>query len=62
MSRSLLAERGVPVDHSTIRRWVQRFAPELLFRLRPHLKPSNRSWRVDAELIAWIKTAFDATG
>ena len=42
-----LAERGVSVDHSTIWRWVQRFAPELLFRLRPHLEPTNRSWRAD---------------
>ena len=43
----LLSERGVEVDHSTIWRWVQRFAPELNQRLRPHLKPTNRSWRVD---------------
>ena len=43
----LLAERGVAVDHSTIWRWVQRYAPELEQRLRRHLKPTNRSWRVD---------------
>ena len=45
--QELLAERGVEVDHSTIWRWVQRFAPELDQRLRRHLKPTNRSWRVD---------------
>ena len=45
--QELLTERGVEVDHSTIWRWVQRFAPELNQRLRPHLKPTNRSWRVD---------------
>ena len=45
--QELLAERGFAVDHSTIWRWVQRFAPELNFRLRPHLKPTNLSWRVD---------------
>ena len=33
--QELLAERGVPVVHSTIWRWVQRFAPELCRRLRP---------------------------
>ncbi len=27
--RDLLAERGVSLDHSTVWRWVQRFAPEL---------------------------------
>ena len=43
----LLAERGVAVEHSTIWRWVQRYAPEVEQRLRRHLKPTNRSWRVD---------------
>ncbi|MGR4475032.1 hypothetical protein K8Q80_24520 [Escherichia coli] len=27
--REMLAERGVNVDHSTIYRWVQRYAPEM---------------------------------
>jgi hypothetical protein len=35
------------VDHVTIWRWVQRYAPELERRLRRHLKPTNDSWRVD---------------
>ena len=43
----LLAERGLEADHTTIWRWVQRYGPELEQRLRPHLKPINRSWRVD---------------
>jgi transposase, IS6 family len=25
----MMGERGVPVDHSTIYRWVQRYAPEI---------------------------------
>ncbi len=45
--QELLAERGVTVDHSTIWRWVQRYAPELRLRVRPYLKPTNLSWRVD---------------
>jgi transposase, IS6 family len=45
--QELLAERGINVDHSTIWRWVQRYAPELAFRQRAHLKPTNKSWRVD---------------
>ena len=45
--QELLTERGVEVDDSTIWRWVQRFAPELNLRLRPHVKPTNRCWRVD---------------
>ena len=45
--QELLAERGINVDHSTIWRWVQRYAPELGLRQRAHLKPTNKSWRVD---------------
>ena len=44
---ALLAERGLTVDHVTVWRWVQRYAPELERRLRRHLKPTNDSWRVD---------------
>jgi transposase-like protein len=28
-------------------RWIQTYAPEFEKRLRPHLRPSNGSWRVD---------------
>ena len=34
----LLAERGVEVDHVTVYRWVQRFAP--LVRRRGPLRPA----------------------
>jgi IS6 family transposase len=43
----MMAERGMSVDHTTIFRWVQRYAPEIDRRSRPHLKPTNDSWRVD---------------
>jgi transposase, IS6 family len=43
----LMAERGLSVDHTTIYRWVQRYAPELEKRCRPHLKRTTDSWRVD---------------
>lgn len=43
----IMAERGLSVDHTTIYRWVQRYAPELEKRCRPHLKATNDSWRVD---------------
>jgi transposase-like protein len=43
----LLAERGVEVDHVTIYRWVQRFAPEFAeaARARQHLVGDR--WHVD---------------
>jgi transposase-like protein len=43
----LLAERGLHADHVTVWRWVQRYAPEIQRRLRPRLRPTNDSWRVD---------------
>jgi transposase, IS6 family len=47
----LLRERGVEVDHTTVFRWVQRYAPELEKRCRPLLKATNDSYRVDETYI-----------
>jgi transposase, IS6 family len=43
----MLLDRGVEVDHTTIFRWIQAYAVELEKRVRPHLRMSNGSWRVD---------------
>jgi transposase, IS6 family len=43
----MMAERGLSVDHSTIARWVLRYAPILNERLRRHLRRPGGSWRVD---------------
>jgi DDE domain len=44
----MMAERDVWVDHSTIYRWVQRYALEIEKRLRWHWRrPRSESWRVD---------------
>ena len=64
----LLIERGLPADHSTIWRWVQRYAPELNKRCRRELKPTNGSWRVDETYICqggnwrYLYRAVDSTG
>ena len=42
-----LRERGLEADPTTIWRWVQHDGPELEERLRRHLKPTKKSWRVD---------------
>lgn len=42
-----MQERGIEVDHTTIYRWVQSYAPELERRVRPYLSLTNDSWRVD---------------
>jgi transposase, IS6 family len=43
----MLRDRGTAVDHTTIFRWIQAYAPELEKKIRPHLRPTNGSWRVD---------------
>ena len=64
----LLAERGLLVDHVTVWRWVQRYAPELERRLRSRLKPTSDSWRVDETYVrvkgkwVYLYRAVDSTG
>jgi transposase, IS6 family len=43
----MVQEHGWKVNHTSIFRWVQRYAPELAARCRAFLKPTNRSYRVD---------------
>src|SRR5713226_7984853 len=47
----MMAERGLSVDHTTIYRWVQHYAPELEKRCQPHLKAFTDSWKVDETYI-----------
>ena len=47
----MMLERGLQVDHTTIYRWVQHYAPELEKRCRPLLKPTTNSWKVDETYI-----------
>jgi IS6 family transposase len=47
----MMCERGLDVDHSTVFRWVQRYAPEINKRIRQHLKMSGTSYRVDETYI-----------
>jgi transposase-like protein len=47
----MVNERGMKVDHTTIYRWVQEYSPEIDKRFRPHLRPTNDSWRVDETYI-----------
>jgi IS6 family transposase len=47
----MMHERGLTVDHSTVWRWVQKYAPEINKRMRQHLKMSGASYRVDETYI-----------
>jgi hypothetical protein len=45
--RRALAERGIEVDHVTIYRWVQRFAPEFAEAARARRHIIGDRWHVD---------------
>lgn len=47
----MVSERGWAIHHTTIYRWAQQYGPELEKRCRPHLRPTNDSWRVDETYI-----------
>jgi len=64
----IMAERNLSVDHVTIWRWVQRYAPVLNQRIRREMRPPNRSWRVDETYVkvagkwAYLYRAVDSAG
>src|SRR5215472_14808333 len=64
----IMAERNLSVDHVTIWRWVQRYAPVLNQRVRREMRHPNRSWRVDETYVraagnwAYLYRAVDSAG
>jgi transposase, IS6 family len=64
----MMTERGLSVDHTTIYRWVQYYAPILEKKCRSKLKPTCDSWRVDETYIKvkgnwmFLYRAVDSTG
>jgi transposase, IS6 family len=64
----LLAERGVAVDPLHLALGAQTYALELNKRCRPHLKPTNKSYRTDETYIKvkgkdkYLYRAVDSTG
>jgi hypothetical protein len=56
----MMAERGLEIDHTTLYRWVQHYAPELKKRLEWHRKRyastnSSTEWRESALFASHIK-------
>ena len=43
----MMAERGLSLAHTTIMRWIQRYAPEFEKRWNRFARPVGQSWRVD---------------
>ena len=64
----MMVERGLAVDHSTIARWVLRYAPVLNERIRAEMRRPNGSWRVDETYVrvagqwTYLYGAIDSAG
>ncbi|MCC2682205.1 MAG: transposase [Nitrosospira multiformis] len=59
----MMLERGPEVDHTTLYRWVQHYAPEMEKRLRWHWKSSmGYSWRVDETYVKVKGSGHISTG
>src|SRR5690349_20159880 len=64
----MMGERGVAVDHSTLNRWVIKYAPEFAKEFRHRRYPVGRSWRLDETYVkikgkwAYLYRAVDKEG
>jgi putative transposase len=64
----MMEERGVEVDHSTLNRWVVKYAPELDRHFRSRKRPVGSSWRLDETYVKvrglwkYLYRAVDETG
>jgi putative transposase len=64
----MMRERGVAVDHSTLNRWVIKYAPEFEKAFRRRQRPVGRSWRMDETYVkikgkaAYLYRAVDKDG
>jgi putative transposase len=64
----MMGERGVAVDHSTLNRWVIKYAPEIEKQFRHRQRSVGRSWRLDETYVkikgkaAYLYRAVDKEG
>jgi transposase-like protein len=64
----MMGERGVAVDHSTLNRWVIKYAPEVDKQFRRYHHLVGRSWRMDETYVkikgkwAYLYRAVDKEG
>ena len=65
---ALMTERGVPIDHATIQRWVVKYSAQLEEAFHRRKRPVGRRWRMDETYIKvkgewrYLYQAVDKTG
>jgi len=65
---ALMEERGVPVDHATIQRWVVKYSAQLAEAFHRRKRPVGHSWRMDETSIRvkgewrYLSRAVDKSG
>mgnify|MGYP003526151630 FL=1 len=66
--QELLFERGIDVTYESIRRWCNRFGPELAEEIKRRRRPAGRTWHLDevhiviAGEVHWLWRAIDEHG
>src|SRR5260370_23134934 len=64
----LMAERGLSVDHTTVWRWTQTYAPEVQRRLRGQVTTKGSTWHMDETFVRiagrwmYLFRAVDSSG
>lgn len=64
----MMSERGATVDHTTLFRWVQHYAPLMEKRIRWYQRYTDASWRADETYVkvagqwAYLYRAIDKNG
>ena len=66
--KEMAAERGLKIERSTICRWVHEYGAMLAKRIKPHLKLTGRSWKMDETYVKikgvrnYLYRAIDKSG
>lgn len=64
----IIEELGIKVNYSNLNRWVHKFAPKIYKKIKPHIKKTSDSWRVDEVKLKiknewhWLFRATDSKG